>query len=88
MKKNYTLLSGLVLASCFAFAQNKMSNTNMASFEVPAALSSEAKSADPDFLKKAKQNAKEPIGSRTEPSPATCMLLFFQMNEYSCDTIQ
>ena len=58
MKKNYILLSGLVLASCFAFAQNKMSNTNMASFEVPAALSSEAKSADPDFLKKAKQNAK------------------------------
>ena len=58
MKKNYTLLSGLVLASCFAFAQNKMSNDNMSSFEVPAALSSEAKSADPDFLKKSKMNAK------------------------------
>ena len=58
MKKNYILLSGLMLASCFAFAQNRMSNRNMASFEVPAALTSEAKSADPDFLKKAKQNAK------------------------------
>ena len=58
MKKNYTLLSGLVLASCFAFAQNKMSTPNMSSFEVPAALSSDAKSVDPDFLKKSQLNAK------------------------------
>ena len=58
MKKNYILLSGLVLASCFGFAQDKKSDAKMASFEVPAALTSEAKSADPDFLKKAKQNAK------------------------------
>ena len=58
MKKNYILLSGVMVASFFAFAQNRMSQQNMSSFEVPAALSSEAKSADPDFLKKAKQNAK------------------------------
>ena len=58
MKKNYTLLTGLVLASCFAFAQNKKSMPDLSSSEVPAALTSKVKSLDPDFIKQSKQNAK------------------------------
>ena len=58
MKKNYILLSGMVLASCFAFAQNRVAKADMSSFEVPAALTNKAQSVDPDFLKKAKKNAK------------------------------
>jgi hypothetical protein len=58
MKKNYTLLTGLVLASSFTFAQDRMSKERIAEFEVPAALTSEARSVDPDLLKAPKFNSK------------------------------
>lgn len=50
MKKNYTLLSGLVLASFIGFAQNGVTNANIPAQE-ESELSSAPTSVDPDFLK-------------------------------------
>lgn len=50
MKKNYTLLTGLVLASCVSFAQNRAFNTNIQPQE-QSALSSTPTSVDPDYQK-------------------------------------
>lgn len=57
MKKNYILLSGLVLASCLSFAQNAVLD-KFAGSEVDAKLSAEPTGLDPDFLKSARFNQK------------------------------
>ncbi|MBL4708781.1 MAG: T9SS type A sorting domain-containing protein [Flavobacteriales bacterium] len=51
MKKNYTLLTGLVLASCATFAQSGALSTKNVQPQEQAALSSTPKSVDPDYAK-------------------------------------
>ena len=51
-------MSGLVLASCMSFAQNKQKATGLNIPQVQAALTEKATSVDPDFLKAPKFNSK------------------------------